>query len=175
MPNCGRKATPHVFYLWHREVSQSLEGQPAGFQKSSTCFLGSGLHRHCLCVGSQWAGMQLSPSTCCAAAAAAPSHFTARHCARFCAQLCANYSARQASVLCMEEHSCTVCTARAARQSGAGWLRGRACGLCCGRQERGKWKPGVAPAHQTTTSCPKWRGGGGRVQREECERRSECK
>ena len=128
MPNCGRKATPHVFYLCHCGVSQSLEGQPAGFQKSSTCFLGSGLHRHSLCVGSQWAGMQLSPSTCCAAAA--PSHFTARHCARFCAQLCANYSARQASVLCTEEHSCTVCTARAARQSGAGWLRGRACTGC---------------------------------------------
>ena len=146
MPNCGRKATPHVFYLCHCGVSQSLEGQPAGFQKSSTCFLGSGLHRHCLCVGSQWAGMQLSPSTC-AAAAAATSHSTAFDCAQFCAQLCANFCARQASVLCTEEHSGTVCTARAARQSGAGWLRGRACTGCYrallwAAAVRGKWRRG---------------------------------
>ena len=87
----GRKATPHVFYLWHREVSQSLEGQPAGFQKSSTCFLGSEqgtlAQVPTACMWAAASGQECSspPTTTCAPA---PKHSNAPHSARFCAQLC---------------------------------------------------------------------------------------
>ena len=98
---------PHLFPRKWAAQAQLVCGQPVGRNAALPIYL-----------------------CCCCCCCFCTSHFTALHRARFCAQLCANYSARQVSVLCTEEHSCTVCTARAARQSGAGWLRGRACTGC---------------------------------------------
>ena len=116
----GRKATPHVFYLC--DVSQSLQaGSIWRLSKKLHLFPRKwARHRHPLLVcgqrsSSQWAGMQLSTSTC--DAAAPSSNSTTSHSAWFCAQLCVRQlvcTRQAASVLCItEEHWLAVCAQRA--------------------------------------------------------------